>query len=87
MVLLGTKEQFKIGNECMGQLTQSYIAYLVAMLDELFQMVIYGTIFSITALAFHLAHLFGIILIVLAEYRKQGLIIPKNVFLTFSADT
>jgi hypothetical protein len=32
------------------------------MLDEFFQMVIYGTVFPVTALAFHLAHLFGVIL-------------------------
>ena len=75
MILLSTEEQLEVGDECRGQLTQGNIAYLVAMLDEFFQMVIYGTVFPITALAFHFAHLFGIILIVLSEYGKQGLMV------------
>ena len=54
MILLSTEEQLEVGDECRGQLTQGNIAYLVAMLDEFFQMVVNGAILPITALAFHL---------------------------------
>ena len=78
MILLSTEEQLEVGDECRGQLTQGNIAYFVAMLDEFFQMVVNGAILPITALAFHLAHLLGIIFIVLSEYGKQSFMVLSH---------
>ena len=78
MILLSTEEQLEVGDECRGQLAQGNIAYLVAMLDEFFQMVVNGAILPITALAFHLAHLFGVIFIVLSKYSKQGFMVLSH---------
>ena len=90
MVLLSTEEQLEVGDECRGQLTQGNIAYLAAMLDEFFQIVVNGALLPITALAFHFTDLFGIILIMPAEYGEQSFMVlshTQKAFLTFSADT
>lgn len=75
MVLLRAEEQFKIRDECRGKLAQGDVAHLVALSDELRQMVIDGAVFQVAAHAFHFSYHLGVVLIMLLEHGKQGLVV------------
>ena len=75
VVLLSAEEQLEVGDEGGCQLTQGDVAHLVALPDELRQVVIYHAVFPVAALAFHLAYLLRIVLVVLLEHGKQGLVV------------
>lgn len=48
------------------------------MLDELRQIIVCGAVFPIAALAFHLADLLGVILVVLPEHGKERLVVLSH---------
>lgn len=75
VVLLRAEEQLEVGDEGGCQLTQGDVAHLVALLDELRQVVIYHAVFPVAALALHLAYLLCIVLVVLLEHGQQGLVV------------
>ena len=58
-----------------ARISQGDVAHLVALLDELRQVVMYHAVFPVAALALHLAHLLRIILVVLLEHGQQGLVV------------
>ena len=68
MVLLRAEEQLEVRDERRGKLAQGDVTHLVALLYELRQVVIDGAVFPIAALALHLAHHLGIVLVVLPEH-------------------
>lgn len=78
VVLLCAEEQLEVGDEGGCQLSQGDIAHLVALLDELQQVVIYHAVFPVAALALHLAHLLRIVLVVLLEHGQQGLVVLSH---------
>lgn len=78
MVLLRAEEQLEVRDERGGKLTQCDVTRLIALLDELGQMAVYGAVFQITSLALHLAHHLGIVLVVLLEHGKQGLVVLSH---------
>ena len=75
MVLLRAEEQLEIRNERRGKLAQGDVAHLVALSDELRQMVIDGAVFQVAALAFHFSYHLGVVLIMLLEHGKQGFVV------------
>lgn len=75
MVLLRAEEQLEVRDERRCKLAQGDVAHLVALSDKFRQMIIDGTIFQVAALALHLAHHFGVVLVVLSEHGKQGLVV------------
>ena len=78
VVLLRAEEQLEVRDERRGELAQGDVAHLVALPDELRQVVIDGAVFQITAFALHLAHHPGIVLVVLPEHGKQRpVVLPK----------
>ena len=78
MVLLRAQEQFKIRDESGRKLFQRYITDLIALLDELFQMLVHDAVFPIAPQALYLAYLLFVILIVLTEYCQQCFMIHSH---------
>lgn len=75
MVLLRAEEQLEVRDECRRKFAQGDVAHLVALSDKFRQMIIYGTVFQVAALALHLANHLGVVLVVLPEHGKQGLVV------------
>ena len=78
VIFLRAEEQLEVSDEGGCQLTQGDVAHLVALLDELRQVVIYHAVFPVAALAFHLPHLLRIVLVVLFEHGQQGLVVLSH---------
>lgn len=88
MAFLCSKEQFKVGDKSRSEFFEGYVTDVVALFDELGQVVVHGAVLPIAALAFDFADLFGVILVMLIEHGKQDFIpSPKKVLRTFSAVT
>lgn len=75
VVLLRAEEQLEVRDERRGKLAQGDVAHLVALADELRQVVIDGAVLPVAALALHLAHHLGVVLVVLPEHGKQRLVV------------
>lgn len=75
VVLLRAEEQLEVRDERRGEFAQGDVAHLVALPDEFRKMVIDGAVFQVAALALHLAHHPGVVLVVLFEYGQQRLVV------------
>ena len=75
VVLFHSQEQLEVRDECRSKLFERNVADLVPLFDELREVFIHGTVFPIAAQAFEFADLLLVILVMLAEYGEQRLVV------------
>ena len=75
MVLFHSQEQLEVRDECRRKLFECDVADLIPLFDELREVFVHDAVFPIAAQAFEFADLLLIILVMLAEYGKQRLVV------------
>lgn len=75
VVLFHSQEQLEIGDECRSKFFECDVADLVPLFDELHEVFIHDAVFPIAAQAFEFADLLLVILVVLAKYGEQCLVV------------
>ena len=78
MPFLHAEEQLEVRDEGGRKFFQGDVLHLVPCLDELRQMLVNHAVFPIAPLALHLAHQFGVVLVVLPEHGEQRLVVHAH---------
>ena len=78
MSFLHPEEQLEVCDEGGGEFFQGDVLHLVPRPDELRQVLVNHAVFPVAALALHLAHQFGVVLVVLPEHGEQRLVVHAH---------
>ena len=75
VVLFHSQEQLEVRDECRSKLFERNVADLIPLFDELREVFVHDSVFPIAAQAFEFADLLLVILVMLAEYGEQRLVV------------
>lgn len=78
MPFLHPEEQLEVRDEGGGEFFQGDVLHFVPCPDELGQVLVNHAVFPVAALALHLAHQFGVVLVVLPEHGEQRLVVHTH---------
>ena len=75
MILFHSQEQLEVRDKCRRKFFKRNVADLVPLFDELREVFVNDAVFPIAAQAFEFADLLLVILVMLAEYGEQCLVV------------